>query len=64
MRLRRLFVIASLVVAYVGVLSPTPAFACHDPHEPERIVCVILQSIAPPPSCTITTWPPSVSCAP
>ncbi len=62
MKLRRLLVIASVVLAYVGVASATPALACHDPHPPEKIVCDILKSVAPPPSCTIVTWPPSVTC--
>lgn len=62
MKLRRLFVIASVVMAHVSVVSATPALACHDPHPPEALVCAVLKSIAPPPNCTITTWPPSVSC--
>ena len=64
MRLRRLVVIASVVVAHASLASGTPALACHDPHPPEALVCTVLKSISPPPSCTITTWPPSVSCAP
>ena len=72
MRLRRLLVIASLVVAYVGLLSATPALACHDPHNKvEEAVCnavgtverVLQEAVNPPPnSCTVTVSPPSVSC--
>lgn len=72
MRLRRLLVVASLVAAYIGVLSATPAHACHDPHNKvEEAVCnavatverIITQAVEPPPnSCTVTITPPSVSC--
>lgn len=72
MTLRRLLVIASLVVAHVGVLSATPALACHAPHNKvEEAVCnavatverVVQEAVAPPPnSCTVTINPPSVSC--
>lgn len=72
MRLRRLLVVVSLVVGHVGVLSATPAFACHDPHNKvEEAVCnavstverVLQEAVNPPPnSCTVTINPPSVSC--
>lgn len=74
MGLRRLMVIASLVVAHVGVLSGTPALACHDPHNKvEEAVCSAVATVERiidetvvddpvPDSCTVTFDPPSVSC--
>ena len=74
MRLRRLLVVAFLVVAYLGVLSASPALACHDPHNKveeaacnaiatvERIINETISLDPPPNSCTVTINPPSVVC--